>query len=179
MPKIEVRPSVAADLDQILAIEPHYSTQNTWQIEMQKDDEGMINAFFRQNRLPRAIRVEYPRTRNIMIEEWSRCDGILVGLMEDTIVGYIALSLQKIPHTSWVTDLVVRMPLRRRGIGGGLLLAALDWSRSKGALRMALEMQLKNYAAIQMAKKYGFEFCGFQDFYYPNHDLALFFCRSI
>ncbi|MGB9641170.1 MAG: GNAT family N-acetyltransferase [Anaerolineales bacterium] len=179
MPKIDVRPSVAADLDQILAIEAHYTTQYAWQIELQKDEDGLITAFFRQNRLPRSIRVEYPRTKEIMIADWSRCDGILVGLMEENIIGYIVLSLQKAPQTSWVTDLVVHRRVRRQGVGGVLLLAAQDWSRTKGANRMVLEMQSKNYPAIQMAKKFGFDFCGFQDLYYHNRDLALFFCRSI
>ncbi len=179
MPKIDVRPSVANDLDRILAIEPHYTTQFTWQIELQKDEEGMFSVFFRQNRLPRSIRVEYPRNKARLMEEWSRCDGILVGIIDDEIVGYIVLSLQKVPQTSWVTDLVVHRRIRRQGVGGVLLLAAQDWSRSKGASRMTLEMQSKNYPAVQMARKFGFDFCGFQDLYYSNQDLALFFCRSI
>jgi hypothetical protein len=42
-----------------------------------------------------------------------------------------------------------------------------------------LEMQSRNYPAIQMAKRMGFEFCGFQDLYYANRDLALFFMRPV
>ncbi len=179
MPKIVIRPSVAADLDQILAIEPHYTTEYTWQVEVQKDEVGIIKVFFRQNRLPRSIRVEYPHPKDLMVEEWSRCDGFLVGLLDETIVGYIALSLHKTPQTSWINDLVVHRRVRRQGVGGVLLLSAQEWSQAKGVTRMALDLQSKNYPGIEMVKKFGFDLCGFQDLYYQNRDLALFFCRSI
>lgn len=180
MPKIEVRPSVAADLEQILSIEGHYTTTCTWQIEVQPNEEERgVGVNFREIRLPRPMRVEYPRTRQMLLESWSRCDGILAGWLEDSIVGYIALSLQTSPHTCWVTDLAVNRHLRRQGIGSALVLAALEWGRDRGVVRVVLEMQSRNYPAIQMAKRMGFEFCGFQDLYYANRDLALFFMRPV
>jgi hypothetical protein len=30
-----------------------------------------------------------------------------------------------------------------------------------------------------MAQKLGFDLCGYNDRYYPNHDIALFFAKSI
>lgn len=179
MPKIEIRPSVATDLEQILAVDGHYTTETTWQIEIKKEEEQGIEVNFREVRLPRAVRVEYPRNTQALLEAWTRCDGILVGLLEDSIVGYIALSMQLIPHTCWVTDLAVKRHLRRQGIGSALVLAAQEWGVEKGAKRIVLEMQSRNYPAIQMARKLGFEFCGFQDLYYANRDVGLFFMRAI
>jgi len=43
--------------------------------------------------------------------------------------------------------------------------------------RLLLEVQPKNYPAIQMAKKLGFELCGYNDHYFANHDIALFFSK--
>jgi hypothetical protein len=44
---------------------------------------------------------------------------------------------------------------------------------------MVLEMQPKNHAAISMAQKLGFDLCGYNDRYYSNRDIALFFSRSV
>jgi hypothetical protein len=40
-------------------------------------------------------------------------------------------------------------------------------------------MQSKNYPAMMLAQKHGYEFCGYNDRYYPNQDIALVFGRSI
>jgi hypothetical protein len=40
-------------------------------------------------------------------------------------------------------------------------------------------MQTKNYPAIQFARAQGFVFCGFNDHYYMNQDIALFFGRGV
>jgi ribosomal protein S18 acetylase RimI-like enzyme len=44
---------------------------------------------------------------------------------------------------------------------------------------MVLEMQPKNYPAIQLAQKLGFDFCGYNDRYYANRDIALFFAKGL
>jgi ribosomal protein S18 acetylase RimI-like enzyme len=43
---------------------------------------------------------------------------------------------------------------------------------------MTLEIQTKNHPAISFAQKHGFQFCGYNERYYPNGDIALFFSRS-
>jgi RimJ/RimL family protein N-acetyltransferase len=40
-------------------------------------------------------------------------------------------------------------------------------------------MQPKNYPAIQLALKLGFELCGFNDRYYANHEIGIFFAKSL
>jgi ribosomal protein S18 acetylase RimI-like enzyme len=75
--------------------------------------------------------------------------------------------------------LVVIRRLRRQGIGSALILAAQEWGMQHDTRRLVLEMQPKNYPAIQMAHKLGFELCGYNDRYYANNDIALFFGKSI
>jgi RimJ/RimL family protein N-acetyltransferase len=48
-----------------------------------------------------------------------------------------------------------------------------------GSRRIVLEMQPKNYAAIHLAQKLGFDLCGYNDRYYANHDIALFFAKGV
>ena len=77
-----------------------------------------------------------------------------------------------------MTDVVVDHRFRRQRIGSGLVLAAQDWMATQlGSQRLILEMQPKNYPAIQFVQVLGFDFCGFIDHYYPNQDTALLFAK--
>jgi hypothetical protein len=42
-----------------------------------------------------------------------------------------------------------------------------------------LEMPSKNNPMVSLARKLGYEFCGYNDLYYETQDIALFFGRSI
>ena len=42
-----------------------------------------------------------------------------------------------------------------------------------------MEMQPKNYPAIQFAYKLGFEFSGYNDQYYRDQEIAIFFSSFI
>ncbi len=179
MPKIEIRPSLASDLDQLLSLERDYTTQYVHQIDIEHEEDGIQTVVFRRVRLPRPMRVDYPRNRQQLLDGWSLCDGILVASLAEKIVGYIAFSIQKTPHSVWISDLVVQRDLRRQGIGRALVLATEEWGIAKEQQRVVLEVQSRNDPAIQMAKKFGFDFCGFQEAYYPNGDVALFFARSL
>ena len=72
-------------------------------------------------------------------------------------------------------DLVVGRPFRRNGIGTMLIQRAMEWAAEQGLHHLTLEMQSKNYPAIRFCKKHGFTFCGFNEYYYPSQDVALFF----
>ena len=83
------------------------------------------------------------------------------------------------PASAWVKDLAVDRVHRRNGIGSALVLAAQDWCAKKGFHRLTLEMQPKNYPAIQFAYKLGFEFSGYNDQYYRDQEIAIFFSSYI
>ena len=91
---------------------------------------------------------------------------------------YAGLMLDQVTGATWVADLVVDRPLRRKGIGSTLLLAAADWASTQNSHDMVLEMQPKNGPAVSMALKLGFEFCGYNDFYYPVNEIGFFFRKS-
>jgi GNAT superfamily N-acetyltransferase len=114
-----------------------------------------------------------------LVEDWDQRSGLLVALLEGEPVGYISLMLGIAPLTAWVTDLVVRRRLRRQGIGAALLMAAQDWGLQHYARNLVLEIQPKNFPAIQLAQKLGFDLCGYNDRYFANHDIALFFAKSL
>lgn len=178
MPEIEIRPAIAADIPSLLAIDHTYTSDFAWQMEVQVE-EGLMQVNFREIRLPRSVRVEYPRQVRTLADGWAERHGLLVALHQGEVVGYISLMLNIAPLTAWVTDLAVVRRLRRQGIGSALVLAGQEWGANHACRRIVLELQPKNHPAIQMAKKLGFDFCGYNDLYYPNHDIALFFARPL
>jgi len=178
MPEIEIRPVNEEEIPGLDEIDHSYKSQYVWQMD-RSQDEGQINVNFREIRLPRPITVEYPRPSRHLLKDWTNCSALLVGVLEGSVAGYISISEGISPTTAWVTDLVVTHSARRKGIGSALVLAAEDWAKKRNNRRMILEMQSKNTPAIRLALKIGFEFCGYNDHYYSNQDIALFFAQFL
>jgi len=178
MPEIEIRPAVPQDIPLLVEIEHHTQSNYVWQMD-RVVNEGEINIHFREIRLPRAVRIEYPRKPASLLTQWTQRTQVLVAAIEGMPVGYIGLSDQQAPSTAWVNDLVVRSQLRRKGIASALVLASQEWAIQRGLRRMILEMQSKNHAAVRLALKLGFEFGGYSDHYYSNQDIALFFATYL
>ncbi len=80
---------------------------------------------------------------------------------------------------AWITDLAVERSYRRQGIASALVLGAQNWALSKGLRRGIIEMPSKNFPAINLALKLGYEFCGYNDQYYASQDVTLFFGRAL
>lgn len=179
MPEIEIRPAELEDLPHLVKIEHSYQSLYAWQMDRDIQD-GQISIVFRQTRLPRAVRVDYAGSHPLLNKEnWSRYQAVLVATIAQIPVGYVGISDQIAPKTVWITDCAVREDLRRQGIGSALLLASQEWGSEHGFRKAIIEMQSKNHAAIQMARKLGYEFCGYNDHYLPNQDIALFYARSL
>lgn len=178
MPEIEIRPAVASDIPVLMAIDHTYSSDYVWQMEIQAEEKS-IAVNLREIRLPRSVRVEYPRPIHTLADDWTRRSGLLVATLEAEAVGYVSLMLDIAPITTWVTDLAVVRRVRRQGIGSALVLAAQEWGEQHNTRRLVLEMQPKNHSAIKMTGKLGFTFCGYNDRYFANHDIGLFFAKSL
>ena len=180
MPEIHLRPAEAADLPALVALEHEYLTESVWQMDVLPTEEGQMQLAFRPQRLPHPTRVECPRRPERLLEDWQQRPGLLVATAAEKTVGYISLAFSLAQaKAAWVTDLVVLQALRRQGIGSALTLAALEWAYVHRCEQLVLEMQPKNTPAIQLAQKLGFAFSGYQDHYYANQDLALFFVRNV
>ena len=178
MPEVQIRPAVRSDLPYLVEVEHAYQSQYVWQMDRLIED-GQVVINFRQARLPRPVRVETGTHPLLNEENWSRYQAVLVAIVDQVPVGYLGLSDQFAPKTIWVTDCAVREAHRRQGIGTALVLAAQEWGLEHGFRRVILEMESKNFPAIQMARRLGYEFSGYNDHYYNNQDIALFFSRSL
>jgi ribosomal protein S18 acetylase RimI-like enzyme len=176
MTGVQVRPFVVADLPTMIGFDHSYHTDYVWQMDINSED-NQINVSFREIRLPRSMRVVYPRIPDALADDWSNRTGILVAELDDEVVGYVSLMEGIAPLSISIIDVVVMRRLRRHGLGQALLVAAQTWAVEKDYRRLIIEMQSKNYPAISLVGKLGYEFCGYSDKYYENQDLALFFSK--
>lgn len=175
---VNIRPAVATDLPGLMNIKHDCKSDYVWQLDLRKEN-GQVYAGFREVRLPRPINVTYPRDPQSLADEWKQRSATFVAFVGSVVVGYICVLEHSHATTAWVTDLVVDAESRRQGIGSALLRAAQDWAVSRGDREIFIEMPSKNYPAIRLASKLGFEFCGYNDHYYVTQDVALFFGRSL
>lgn len=173
-----IRPAVATDIPRLMAIDHSSSSGYVWQLDLRKE-QGQVLVGFREVRLPRVVSVTYPHDPYALADEWNHRSATFVAVLGDAPVGYTCLLEQSRATTVWITDLVVGPEYRRQGIGSALLYAAQDWASSRGTRDIFLEMSSKNYPAIRIATKFGFDFCGYNDHYYVTQDVALFFGRTL
>lgn len=179
MTNVAIRSAIKTDLARCLTLDPSYVTDFVWQMESRVQD-GQIVVNFRTARLPRQMRVPYPREQRLLAESWQACDAMLIA--EDAgsnLIGYATL-IKRIPQaTVLVNDLIVAKAARRTGIGSALLKAVAQWGRDQHLKWLMLELQTKNFPAINFAQKHGLKFCGFNDHYFANQDIALFFALGL
>ena len=178
MPSFEVRPAIANDLPRLMAMGHSCISDYVWQLEVRRES-NQVTASFREVRLPRSVEVAYPRAPFTLADEWMKRDAVFVALHESEPVGYICVMEEHASSIAWVTDIVVAPERRRQGVGSALLTAAQNWALERGVRRLVVEMQSKNQACIRLAQKFGYEFCGYNDQYYPTQDVALFFGRAL
>ncbi len=178
MPEIQLRPTIASDIARLTRFDHSVTSDTVWQLELRRDS-GQINASFREVRLPRTITVTYPHDPFALADSWTKRSMMFTAYDGQDLSGYISLLERGASSVVWVSDLAVQTENRRQGVASTLLTAAQDWATSRSARRMILEMQSKNIAAIRLAQKFGYEFCGYNDQYYLTQDVTLFFARSL
>jgi len=171
---IIVRPATPDDIQRLTAFDHSYSTDYVWQMD-RREEENQINAIFRQVRLPRPVRVMYPREVEALTETWGGRRLFIVAESRGEVQGYLSVADGLSPNTGWIAEFAIERRLRRQGIGTVLITSAVHWARKAKFQRLIVETQSKNYPAICFCQKHGFTFCGYSDQYFANQDIALFF----
>lgn len=176
---IGVRPARAEDVRLLANFDHSFTTDYVWQVEMREEQGQGIGVNFRQARLPRSVRVVYPRDAETLAAVWTQRRLFIVAEVETQVRGYLSVMEGTMHDTGWVAEFAVERKVRRQGIGMALISSAVDWARKVGLRRLLIEVQSKNYPAICFCQKHGFAFCGYSDLYFTSQDIALFFGMSL
>lgn len=174
MENLIIRPALSPDIELLSKIEHCVKTQYVWQMSYQFENQTIVTHFY-ETHLPREMRVTYPYSPDLLAVRWKNYSALLVACVDAVPVGYISLITHFSPNLLWIKDLVVDEMWRLKGIASSLLKVGMDWKAQRGISKMMLEISSKNYPAICFARKSGFEFSGFNDNYFVNNDIALFF----
>lgn len=178
MTKVLIRQAVSPDIEYLSKFDHCVKSDFVWQMNQNVVDD-QITTVFHETRLPREIRLSYTRSPDTLEMRWRDYSSVLVACIDNAPVGYISFSELFTPEMIWVKDLVVDELWRKQGIGSSLCLAARKWGEERNFLKITLEMSSKNHPAICFARKHNFEFAGFNDSYFNNNDIALFFSRLL
>lgn len=178
MAEVEIRPAVSSDIPVLEKFDHTIETTHVWQVDNTLTKEH-ISIQMSEVRLPRILRLNYPRRAESLKDTWTHHLLFLVARCDGNLVGYLILDENRDLLSAVVHDLVVTMPMRRQGIATALILAAQDWVKKRGMTRLVIELPAKNHAMIELARKLRFVFAGAIDNFYANRDMAFFFVNQL
>ncbi len=166
------------DLTACLMLDGSYETDHVWQVVQQQEGDDVV-ARFRKVQLPRIMRVRYPSWSEALLSHQERGDMILVAAQATEVLGYIDQETQHDQDVAWVHHLVIAASCRRQGIGTALLQRGMQHARQEGLTQFMAIVQSKNHPAISFFQRHGFKFCGYNERYYRNQDIGLYFGRGL
>lgn len=180
-PSYLIRDAIASDIPACLALEHGYETEHVWQMRMHEDPPGQTQITFNKERLPRTLAIDYPADEALMRQmlPHEQCFLVASKREDDTVLAYLLMSHDPIYRRAHIHDVVVSQAYRHQKIGLRLMSISHKWAREKACLHLSAQVQTRNYPGIQFCQKAGLVFCGFNDHYFPNQDIAVFFGQSL
>lgn len=166
------------DLAACLALDASYETDHVWQVTQQEEANQVIRRF-RIVQLPRLMHVAYPGWSEALLAHQQRGDLILVAAEASEVRGYIDQESQPDQGIAWIHHLVIAPAHRRQGVGTALLNRSLQHARQEGMAHLMVIVQSKNHPAISFLQRNGFAFCGYNERFYRNQDIGLYFSRGL
>src|SRR5512138_3543292 len=152
---MQVYPAELADINLCYELNLTYTTDYVWQMQT-RENKRTVDIRFDTVRLPRPMRVEYPRSPDELIEHWQQAGCFLViRNLDDEVVGYLDAQPRPWQGLLWIINLGVNQAYRRQGFGSRLLKAASRWAQGQNLTQLMLEVQTKNHPAISFAQKHG------------------------
>jgi GNAT superfamily N-acetyltransferase len=175
-----IRDGLEQDIEACLQLDHAYETDAVWQMNIQQN-AGQWQVIFKTEHLPRTIEATYPAdSRRLHLSLPSdHCFLVAVSRDDGEVFGYLTMRNEPVRQMALIHDLVVSRPFRRNRIGNRLLNVARQWARERQLALLTTELQTKNYPGIVFCQNAGFTFCGFNDRYLPDQDIAVFFCQSV
>ena len=147
---LRIRPLLESDLEQVTAIEEACFTapwsERTFRNLLRRPDAFLLSAVY---------------------------EAMYAVYEEERVAGYAAVWF--VGREAELGDLAVAPSDRRRGIGGELVAAVLEEARSRGVVRIFLQVREGNQSAQGLYRSRGFEIVGRRRGYYagPKEDALI------
>jgi ribosomal protein S18 acetylase RimI-like enzyme len=175
-----IRDGLESDIPACLGLDHSYETDFVWQMQRQQEDGWRID--FKRERLPRTLEVTYLASEERLRAALPAEHCFLIATTRDDdpeVIGYLAMRSNPLYRIGAVHDIVVSHPYRRQKIATRMVRIAARWAKERQLTTLMIETQTKNYPSIRFCEAAGFAFCGFNDRYFLNRDIAVFFSQSV
>ena len=175
-----IRDGLESDIPACLQLDHHYETDLVWQMTVDEKPGHWQIGFLNQH-LPRTLESEYnPNERRLRLAlPAEQCFLVAVTRETNEPLGYLTMRTDPIYSIARIHDLVVSLPYRRQRIGTRLLTIARKWAKEHALDNLMMEAATQNFPGIVFAQQSGFTFCGYNDHYFANQDIAVFFSQSL
>ncbi len=175
-----IRDGLESDLSACLALDHHYETDYVWQMSV-AEDRGNWQITFNTQHLPRTLQTEFPPSeyRLRLALDDRQCFLVAAARDHHEILGYLTMQPDPGHQLAYIRDLVVSRPYRQKRIATKLVAIARQWAKEQTLTRLIIETQTQNYPSIQFCQQSGFMFSGYNDHYFLNQDIALFFSQPV
>ena len=179
-PGFLIRDGLENDIPACLQLDHRYETDSVWQMTMD-EGKGQWQISFNMQRLPRTLEAIYAASekRLRLVLPADQCFLVTVTKEANEVLGYLTMRRDEAYQIALIQDIVVSYPYRRQHIGTRLMSIARQWAKEHHLQQLMIENQTKNYPGIIFCQQNGFAFCGFNDQYFPNQDIAIFFSQSL
>lgn len=178
--QFRIRDGTEEDIGAILALNSRYETSHVLRVYLHGQESAGWDVNLQRERLPRPIELSsnFQRAPLRSALDHKHCLLLAVQIVENSeaaVIGALVMAPNDLHGFALIQNIVVSTTARRRKVGTRLLMASGIWAREHGLNRLMAEIQTKNTPAIAFLESLGFSFSGFNDHYFPDENVALFF----
>ncbi len=178
MAEIEIGAATIEDYPQIAAIDLSFESDYVWKTQMLEGLDSFESSFQRI-RLPKTIRVSFQAYSPANLETLIRQREILSVRYEDKIIGYARLEQDETVNRLILKTGGIVPEYRNKGVGSVLLDQILEIARHNKIRSVICMVQAKNDPAVHFLLSHGFVFSGYQEFFFRNMEIGLFFSKNV
>ena len=178
MAEIEIGAATLDEMTQITQIDLSFESDYVWKTQMLEGLDSFESSFQRI-RLPKTIRVSYQAYSAANMENLIRQRQILSVRYEENVIGYVRLEQDETVNRLVIKTGGVMPEYRNKGVGTVLLDQICDIARHNRIRSLVCMVQAKNDPTIRFLLARGFVFCGYQEFFFRNMEIGLFFSKNI
>jgi ribosomal protein S18 acetylase RimI-like enzyme len=173
-----IRDGLKSDITACTELDLSYETDHVWQMTVHRASD-QHSVMFQTTRLPRLMSVDPPKHQFRLVLASQQCFLVAVGRDEPQMLGYLVMQQDPVNKIALIREIAVDRPFRHRRIGTRLINVARQWATERDLEQITIEVPTKNYPAILFCQNLGLTFCGFNDQYFQNQDIAVFFGQTL
>lgn len=179
---ITIRPATMTDAPGISRLNLNFESEYVYRAAIEdqlRTTSDEVTIAFQKVRLPKQDTILFQYPSKELFEASLRGDEVVLAMIDNTPVGFLHLDIDAERSCLRLSAGGVTSDQRKAGVGLALLNYAETTAKKLELKRITVALQSKNAPAIAFIQKQGYRLSGYEEFYFPNLELALFFTKMI